>query len=326
MNNPLLSIKDLTIGFDTDDGPITAVDGISFDIAEGEILGLVGESGCGKSVTAMSILRLLPQPPAVIRKGTIEFQNRNLLDISINDMRKIRGNDISIVFQEPMTSLSPLHRIGDQLIEGIRLHKDLSKADAHDLALSWLKKAGIADYESKMMAYPHELSGGLRQRVMIAMALMTEPKLLIADEPTTALDVTIQAQILDIILQMQTDLNMSVLLITHDLAVVAETCSRVIVMYAGKIVEIADVEEIFKNPKHPYTQGLLKSVPSHTQRQDELFSIPGQVPSPFEYPKGCRFCDRCDIDVKKCITEEPRLEQISEGHWVSCWERSTRNG
>jgi oligopeptide/dipeptide ABC transporter ATP-binding protein len=305
-DKPLLSIENLTVEFQTDNGRIRAVDHISFDIGRGEIVGLVGESGCGKSVSALSILRLVPSPPGEIVDGTITFDDRDLLTLPIRELRTIRGRAISMIFQEPMTALSPLHRIGRQLVEAIQLHHRVSYRAAHKMAQEWLGKVGIGDPAERMRAYPHELSGGMRQRVMIAMALMLEPQLIIADEPTTALDVTIQAQVFDLILEMKRE-DTSMLLITHDMGVVWELCSRVIVMYAGQIVEEGTIEEIYTDALHPYTRGLLATIPTPEMAGKPIPAIPGQVPSPADYPAGCRFCNRCRYAFDRCEREVPPL-------------------
>jgi len=316
----LLEIEDLQTYFYTDIGVARAVDGVSFSIERGETLGVVGESGCGKSVTALSIMGLIPKPPGKIVGGGIHFGGRDLTKIKEKEMRSIRGNSISMIFQEPMTSLNPVYTVGNQIVEGILVHQDLHPRDARELAIDMLKKVGIPAAESRVDEYPHQMSGGMRQRVMIAMALASEPTLLIADEPTTALDVTIQAQILDLINGLQGELGMSVLLITHDLAVVAETCDRVVVMYAGKVVEHADVHTLFNTPAHPYTGALFRSLPDITGRKDVLETIPGMVPSAFEFPEGCRFRARCNYATTIC-EEEPPLVEISAGHRVACHHR-----
>ncbi len=321
-SEPLLSVRDLRTYFHTDDGVVRAVDGVSFYIGAGETFALVGESGCGKSVTAFSILRLLPIPPAKIEGGEILLQGKNLQNFSEKQMRQVRGGQIGMVFQEPMTSLNPVYTCGNQIIEAVQLHRNLSARDARSLAVELLRKVGIAEPVSRLDAYPHQLSGGMRQRVMIAMALSCSPKLLIADEPTTALDVTIQAQILDLLNQLQEKENLSILLITHDLAVVAQTARRVAVMYASKIVETADVEPLFARPLHPYTRGLLRSVPKLGEAKDRLETIPGTVPNPLHFPRGCKFHPRCSVgcDKTRCQTQEPPLREVAPGHSVACWE------
>jgi peptide/nickel transport system ATP-binding protein len=320
-NNFLLTIRNLHTYFFTDEGVAKAVDGVDLELKEGGTLGVVGESGCGKSVTALSIMRLIPDPPGKITQGEILFAGRNLLDLSEAEMRKIRGRSISMIFQEPMTSLNPVFQIGDQISEVLRLHEGMSRRGAWDRSIEMLKIVGIPSPERRVQEYPHQLSGGMRQRAMIAMALACSPKLMIADEPTTALDVTIQAQILELMNRLQRDKGMSVILITHNLGVIAETAQKVAVMYAGRIVEYTEVKPIFGNPMHPYTQGLLKSIPrldeEHT-RKARLEAIPGLVPSLLELPKGCKFSNRCKYVFEKC-GEEPRLIEAEPGHLVRCW-------
>jgi peptide/nickel transport system ATP-binding protein/oligopeptide transport system ATP-binding protein len=313
----LLEIEDLQTYFYTDIGVARAVDGVSFTINAGETLGVVGESGCGKSVTALSIMGLIPKPPGRIVAGAIHFGGQDLCSITEKEMRAIRGNSIAMIFQEPMTSLNPVYTVGDQIMEGILVHRDLHPRDARAITLAMLKKVGIPAAESRIDEYPHQMSGGMRQRIMIAMALASEPTLLIADEPTTALDVTIQAQILDLINGLQESSGMSVLLITHDLGVVAETCDRVVVMYAGKVVEHADVRTLFATPAHPYTGALFRSLPDISSRQGVLETIPGMVPSAFEFPDSCRFLPRCGYATDVC-QEEPPLVEIGGGHRVAC--------
>ena len=318
---PLVSVRDLHTDFTVEGKTAQAVDGVSFDIMPGEVLGLVGESGCGKSVTALSLLKLIPDPPGKIRKGSAIFRGRDLLALDYDEMRKVRGNEIAMIFQEPMTALNPVFTIGFQMREGIQHHTGVSKEEANDRAVEMLEKVGIPDARARLDNYPHQFSGGMRQRVMIAMALSLQPALLIADEPTTALDVTIQAQILDLMLEMKSEQDgASILLITHDLAVVAETCDRVVVMYGGKIQEVAPVRDLFRNPQHPYTQGLLRSLPRPEleSQQDELETIPGIVPSIFDWPPGCRFSTRCPFVEDRCRQEVPELREIGDGHWVRC--------
>ena len=321
---PLLEINDLKTHFFTDDGVVRAVDGVSFSIGKGETLAVVGESGCGKSITAFSTMRLIPEPPGKIVDGQILFhQNGSApLDLTKMDargakMRDIRGNDIAMIFQEPMTSLSPVHTIGNQIGEAIELHQEVDKEEARKRAGEVLRKVRLPEPERQLDAYPHELSGGMRQRAMIAMALSCNPSLLIADEPTTALDVTVQAQILDLMVALQDEIGMSILLITHDLGVVAWMADNVAVMYLGKVVEYADVRTIFKDPKHPYTQGLINSIPKIGQKE-KLVPIEGSVPDPFERPVGCSFAPRCPHAMDKC-TQEPELVEVVDGHQVSCW-------
>ena len=317
--DPLLRIENLTAGFARPDGHVLhAVDGISLEVHKGKTLGLVGESGCGKSVTAFSILRLLPHPSGRILGGSIRFGGIDLASLDTDGMTKIRGNRISIIFQEPMTALNPVHRIGRQLIETILLHRRVPRAEVIREAVEMLKKVGIPAAEERFHEYPHQLSGGMRQRVMIAMALINQPELLIADEPTTALDVTVQAQILELMAEMQRDTGMGMMLITHDLGVVAETCDEVAVMYAGRVVERAPVETIFANPQHPYTQGLLRSMPHRDSRRKELLPvIPGSVPSLEEMPPGCRFASRCDRRVPPGVDQHrPPYREVAAGHWI----------
>ena len=303
----MLSVRDLTVQFDTDDGRLQAATHVSFDVATGGTLGLVGESGCGKSVSAMSIPRLIPQPPGHIVSGEILLEGVDLLKLPIAEMRKVRGRDIGVIFQEPMTALSPLHRIGDQLAEVVELHEHVSKHDLYARCLDWLKTVGIPDAEKRMEAFPFELSGGMRQRVMIAMALIMQPKLIIADEPTTALDVTIQAQILDLLKGIKAK-DSSLLLITHDMGVIWEMCDEMVVMYASRVVESGPVKELFKEPRHPYTEGLLKSIPGLAGHTERLPHIPGQVPSLMHLPKGCSFADRCPYATARCREEQPELK------------------
>jgi oligopeptide/dipeptide ABC transporter ATP-binding protein len=317
--DPLLEVRDLAVAFDTDAGLLRAVDGISFSIPRGRTLGLVGESGCGKSVTALSILRLLPQPSGRIVGGEIRFEGADLAAATPADLLRIRGGRIGMVFQEPMTALNPVHRIGRQLSEVFLLHRTRDKAEAARLAVEMLAKVGIPSPEIRALEYPHQLSGGMRQRVVIAMALACNPALLIADEPTTALDVTIQAQILDLLRSLQRELGMAILLITHDLGVVAEMCDEVVVMYAGRIAEQGPVEEIFARPAHPYTRGLLSAIPRlEAERKSRLATIPGLVPTLAEMPAGCRFANRCPLATNACSMQPP-LETLSDGHTFACW-------
>jgi oligopeptide/dipeptide ABC transporter ATP-binding protein len=343
-NGTLLSVRDLRTYFDTDDGVVKAVDGIGFRVTRGRTFALVGESGCGKSVTAYSIMRLLPVPPARIASGTITLEGKSLLDLTERQMRDVRGAKISMIFQEPMTSLNPVFTCGSQIVEAIQLHRGLGRREAKDLAVDMLDRVGIPEPAQRFGEYPHQLSGGMRQRVMIAMALSCNPKLLIADEPTTALDVTIQAQILDLLRQLQADIALSIMLITHDLAVVAETAHVVAVMYASKIVELAGARPLFGEPLHPYTQGLFQSVPRLGEAKCRLTTIAGNVPNPLEFPPGCKFHPRCELArqlaaaaggkdtteiraagerrrvLKRCATCEPPLREVAQGHWAACWE------
>ncbi len=322
-NHTLLQIKNLKTYFYTSDGIIKAVDDVSWEVDQGEVIGLVGESGCGKSVTALSILRLIPDPPGKIIGGEILFEGRNLMSLSLEAMRKIRGNDISMIFQEPMTSLNPVFTIGAQIAEAIQLHQHLKKKEAINKAIEMLKSVGIPSPEKCVKEYPHELSGGMKQRAMIAMALSCNPKILIADEPTTALDVTIQAQILDLMLNMKEEFSASIVLITHDLGVIAEMAQRVVVMYAGKVMEQADVYEIFENPLNPYTQGLLNSLPKmDIAHKHKLNTIPGIVPSLYDLPKGCKFSPRCSQVMEVCKLSEPDLVEAKDKHWSRCWLHS----
>lgn len=343
MTEPLLSVRSLTTAFQTDRGLLRAVDEVSFDVPAGTTLAVVGESGCGKSVTALSILRLIPSPPGRIMGGEIRFQGRNLLDLDERTMRGLRGSQISMIFQEPMTSLNPVYSIGSQIVEAIRIHRPVSRREARTEAVRLLELVGIPSPAERIDAYPHQLSGGMRQRVMIAMALSCGPSLLLADEPTTALDVTIQAQILDLLRRLQAELGMSILFITHDLGVVAEFAREVVVMYAGRVVETGPTGPIFADPLHPYTRGLLASVPPlnggrplgseppqrHSRRPRRLTTIEGMVPDLAQLPPGCRFRDRCALwqqglahlessERDRCLTEEPNLRVLSEGRQVRC--------
>jgi oligopeptide/dipeptide ABC transporter ATP-binding protein len=318
-NNNLLNIQNLSTHFFTEDGIAKAVDGLDLVVSTGETLGIVGESGCGKSMTALSILRLVPDPPGRIVAGKIFFDGVNLLELGDLEMRKIRGNEISMIFQEPMTSLNPVFTIGDQLSETFRFHLRLSKKEALNRSVELLKTVGIPSAESRIKDYPHQLSGGMRQRVMIAIALSCDPKLMIADEPTTALDVTIQAQILDLMRELKEKTQAAIILITHDLGVVAETAQRVAVMYAGRIYEFAKADDLFDNPLHPYTKGLMQSIPTIETKVDQLHVIPGVVPSLRNLPAGCKFGDRCEHAWDKCRKQEPRLIEVSQEHLVRCW-------
>lgn len=322
--NVILEVKDLETTFFSDDGKVAAVDHISFSIREGEILAIVGESGCGKSVTSLSIMGLVPSPPGKITNGEILLNGKDLTTLNEKEMRAIRGNELAMIFQEPMTSLNPLFTIGNQLMEAILIHnKKWSKKQAKERALEIMKLVGLPRSEELINEYPHQLSGGMRQRVMIAMALLCDPKVLIADEPTTALDVTIQAQILKLMKELNERLNTAVLMITHDLGVVAETCERVVVMYAGQIVEEAPVLEIFQNPQHPYTKGLIQSVPDMRYKKDSLYSIPGNVPKPGSIKQGCRFAPRCEFAFDRCFAENPALYETSATHVSRCFLSSS---
>ena len=315
----LLEVEALRTEFVTPHGPVAAVDGVSLYIKPGETLAVVGESGCGKSVTALSIMRLVPNPPGRIAGGRIMFAGRELVSLSEAEMRDIRGKEIAMIFQEPMTSLNPVFTVGDQISEAIRLHEAVGARQAATRTIEMMRLVGIPEPERRMHQYPHELSGGLRQRVMIAMALSCRPKLLIADEPTTALDVTIQAQILDLMRRLKAEMGMAIMLITHDLAVVAEMAERVIVMYAGRVVEEAPVEELFARPGHPYTRGLLDSIPTLETQPGRLHAIPGVVPSLHDMPAGCRFHPRCPFASDVCREKAPPLAERAPGHAVACW-------
>lgn len=318
-NEKLIEIKNLHTHFYTEAGTAKAVDGVSFDIYKGEVLGIVGESGSGKSVTSLSINRLIPDPPGKIVSGEIIYNGVNLLDLSYEDMRDYRGKDISMIFQEPMTSLNPVLKISVQMNEVLMRHLGLSFEEATKKSVDMLRAVGIPDPEDRINEYPHQFSGGMRQRVMIAMSLLCNPSLLIADEPTTALDVTIQAQILDLMISLKEKREgAAILLITHDLAVIAETCDRVIVMYGGKVQEIATVEELFKNPLHPYTKALMDSIPKMDQKVERLNALKGMVPSILDMPVGCKFCTRCDFVEDKCMDTEPELIEVKDGHFVRC--------
>ncbi len=320
MNQPLLEINNLKTHFNTERGQVTAVDGITFSVDKGEILGVVGESGCGKSVTAQSILRLFDEKYTAKYEGEIKLQGQDLLSLSKAKMEKIRGNEVSMIFQDPLSSLNPVFTIGFQLTETILLHQNRTKKEAYQMAIDLLRMTGIPSPENRVHEYPHQLSGGMRQRVMIAMALACKPKLLIADEPTTALDVTIQAQILDLILDLNEELGMAVVFITHDLGVVAEVCTRVVVMYLGQVVEEADVQDLFLRPLHPYTKGLMKSIPQmEGDRTKKLNVIGGTVPALNAIPKGCRFASRCEYADELCKEKAPDLLLHEGNHKVRCW-------
>ncbi|TDG13365.1 ABC transporter ATP-binding protein [Seongchinamella unica] len=315
----LLEVDNLQVEFATDEGRVRAVDGVSFNIEAGQTLGIVGESGCGKSVTALSVMRLLPQPMGQIAGGAVRFRGRELSTLDLEAMRKVRGADIGMVFQEPMTALNPVHTIGRQLTEAILLHKNLKPAAATRDAVQLLDHVGIPSPDIRMGEYPHQLSGGMRQRVVIAMALACKPALLIADEPTTALDVTIQAQILELISDLQAEMGMAVMMITHDLGVIAETCDEVVVMYAGRMAEQGSVFDIFDRPTHPYTRGLLASIPRlETKPKSRLSVIEGMVPSLYDLPPGCRFQNRCPHATDACAAAAPVIEAVADGHRVAC--------
>src|SRR4051812_31652906 len=341
MQQPLLELRDLNIAFNTDRGQVRPVRDVSYSIYPGQTLAVVGESGCGKSVTALSILRLIPTPPGQYLSGEVNFQGRDLLRLSEKEMRTVRGRDIAMIFQEPMTSLNPVYTIGDQIAEAVILHQKVNTKEAYEIAEQAMRDVGISDPGRRLHEYPHQMSGGMRQRIMIAMALSCKPKLLIADEPTTALDVTIQAQILELLRKLQRETGMAMLLITHDLGVVAENADVVAVMYASRVVEYAKVEDVFDRPLHPYTEGLLKSVPKLGAHSQRLVSIPGTVPNPARFPSGCKFHTRCPrtreaaaaagartVEVvtadkrfkvlEVCAAEEPLLREVSKDHWAAC--------
>ncbi|MFX3619277.1 MAG: ABC transporter ATP-binding protein [Sporolactobacillus sp.] len=317
MSDAILEINDLRTSFFTDDGEVPAVDGVSFSVNEGEILGVVGESGCGKSVTSLSIMGLLPNPPGKIVGGQINYKGKDISHLKEAKMRKLRGDEIAMIFQEPMTSLNPVFTIGDQVMEAIRLHNHLSKKALSERAIELLKMVGLPRAKELLKEYPHELSGGMRQRVMIAIAMSCNPKVLIADEPTTALDVTIQAQILDLMQKLNQETHTAIMLITHDLGVVAQVCKRVVVMYAGKVVEQGDVKDIFNHPKHPYTEGLIQSIPDLYSKKDKLYTIKGSVPKPGSIKKGCLFAPRCEFVMDKCLEQTPEL--LGEAHKTRCF-------
>lgn len=316
MSDNILEVRNLKTGFDTDSGRVIAVDDVSFSVPKGKTVGIVGESGCGKSVTAMSIVQLLPQPMGHILGGEVSFKGENLIGASSKRIHRVRGGEIGVIFQEPMTALNPVHRIGRQITESIFHHKKVSKREALELAVAMLKRVGIPAPEQRVNEYPHQLSGGMRQRVVIAIALACHPALLIADEPTTALDVTVQAQILDLLKDLQRDMGMSTIMITHDLGVIAETCDEVVVMYAGRVVERASASDLFTNPTHAYTRGLLNSIPRlDNVRKSRLNTIPGQVASIMDFVPGCRFCQRMDREGET-LQIRPPFEEISPQHWV----------
>jgi oligopeptide/dipeptide ABC transporter ATP-binding protein len=315
---PILKLENLRTHFRMEAGIAKAVDGVNYEIFPGQTLAVVGESGCGKSVTALSVMGLIPCPPGIRAGGRILFNGKDLRKASEAELRKIRGNDIAMIFQEPMTSLNPVYTVGDQIMEAVQLHQGLNRKDARAKAIEMLDKVGIPKPDQRVDEYPHQMSGGMRQRVMIAMALSCDPQLLIADEPTTALDVTIQAQILDLMAKLQDDFGTSILFITHDLGVVAEVSDYVAVMYAGKVVEYADVVTLYEEPQHPYTVGLFKSLPDIDSRKEKLDVIEGVVPSPLDFPSGCRFRNRCSYENERCGKEEPLLRDVGNGHTVAC--------
>jgi peptide/nickel transport system ATP-binding protein/oligopeptide transport system ATP-binding protein len=341
MPEPLLELRNLNVAFETNHGDVQPVRDVSFSIYPGQTVAVVGESGCGKSVTAMSILRLIPSPPGKVLSGEVRFGGRDLLQLSEREMRSVRGKEIAMIFQEPMTSLNPVYTVGDQIVEAVTLHQGVNASRAYKIAEDALHDVGIADPKRRLQSYPHEMSGGMRQRVMIAMALSCQPKLLIADEPTTALDVTIQAQILELLRKLQRDRNMAIMLITHDLGVVAENADVVAVMYASRVVEYATVEELFDHPKHPYTEGLFRSIPKLGADVERLDTISGTVPNPARFPSGCKFHPRCPrtrelaqqpggetVEItasgerfkvlKRCQSDEPEPREIEPKHWAAC--------
>jgi oligopeptide/dipeptide ABC transporter ATP-binding protein len=318
MNKPLLEVCSLSTHFFTEEGVVRAVENVSFEIHSGEILGLVGESGCGKSVTGLSILKLIPIPPGRIVNGEILFDGKRLLELEEKEMERVRGNEISMIFQEPMTSLNPVFTIGDQIMEAILLHQGGIKTEARKRTIEILDRVRIPSPEIRVDAYPHQLSGGMRQRAMIAMALSCQPKLLIADEPTTALDVTIQSQVLHLLKEIQREMGMAVMLITHDLGVVAEIADQVAVMYAGRILEYGPIEAIFEQVRHPYTKGLMQSIPLLEEKKSRLNAIPGQVPNPMDLPVGCKFHPRCYLMIEECKKEEPPLFKVNGDHFSRC--------
>ncbi len=319
MEEPLLNIVDLRAGFETERGFLPAVDGVSLNVKRGEIVGVVGESGCGKSATAMSVMQLLPDPPGKVESGEIWYEGRDLLKLKRGEINRTRGSEIAMIFQEPMTSLNPTLTCGFQIAESLRYHQRLSRKEAKAAAVELLRHVGIPLPERRVHEYPHQLSGGMRQRVMIALALACRPKLLIADEPTTALDVTIQAQILDLLRRLRRELDMAVLLITHDMGVIAEMADRVVVMYAGKVVEEAAVAPFFRRPLHPYTIGLLEAIPPLHEKRDKLNGIEGTVPGLADRPRGCRFNTRCPLAEDICFRQEPPLAEAEPGRKVACW-------
>lgn len=315
----LLEIKDLTVDFQTYEGRVKAVNTLSYDLHVGEKLGIVGESGSGKSVSSLQIMKLVAEAPGSKISGSIKYKDKEILTISEKEMQKLRGNEMSMIFQEPMTSLNPIITCGKQIAEVLQIHKNMKKKEAMQGAIKMMEEVGIANPEQRAKEYPHQMSGGMRQRIMIAMALACNPKILIADEPTTALDVTIQAQILDLMRKLNKEFNTAIIMITHDLGVVSELCDRIIVMYAGYIMEEALVDDLFTNPLHPYTQGLLRAIPTIEMEKRELQTIPGTVPNPTEHMEGCKFCPRCDCTMDICSKEEPPMTEV-DGRKVRCWK------
>jgi len=317
-SEPILRVDNLHVHFKTEDGIIKAVNGASFELYPGETLAIVGESGSGKTVTALSTIRLLDEN-GWIAEGEIQYKDMDVLSLSYNHLRKIRGKEISMIFQEPMTALNPVYTIGEQIMESLELHLKMNEKKGKKRAIDLLKKVGIPEPERRIDQYPHELSGGMRQRAMIAMALACNPSILIADEPTTALDVTIQAQILELMKDLQNEFKMAIIFITHDLGVIAEMADRALVMYGGEVVESGEIKTIFKRPRHPYTWGLMNSIPRIDKEEERLLSIPGIVPNPLNFPKGCKFSNRCFFADQKCVDEDPNLEEIEPCHFSRCW-------
>jgi len=317
-SEPILRVDNLHVHFKTEDGIIKAVNGASFELYPGETLAIVGESGSGKTVTALSTIRLLDEN-GWIAEGEIQYKDMDVLSLSYNHLRKIRGKEISMIFQEPMTALNPVYTIGEQIMESLELHLKMNEKKGKKRAIDLLKKVGIPEPERRIDQYPHELSGGMRQRAMIAMALACNPSILIADEPTTALDVTIQAQILELMKDLQNEFKMAIIFITHDLGVIAEMADRALVMYGGEVVESGEIKTIFKRPRHPYTWGLMNSIPRIDKEEERLLSIPGIVPNPLNFPKGCKFSNRCFFADQKCVDEDPNVEEIEPGHFSRCW-------
>ena len=325
MINNLLKIKDLKLSFNSGDDKVQVLSGINLNIGKGKIVGVVGESGCGKTLTALSAIGLLPIPPGVIDSGEVIFDNANLLELEENELRKYRGNRISMIFQEPISSLNPVYTVGDQIGEVIRTHTESSKEEEKARVIELLDLVEIPSPETRYKSYPHELSGGMCQRVMIAMALACNPELLIADEPTTALDVTIQAGILKLIRDLRDRIGMAVMFISHDLGVISQIADEIYVLYAGKVVEYGTIDKVFSSPSHPYTQGLIKSIPSIKNRKDKLYSIKGVIPSPKEFPNGCRFNNRCEYVFDKCFDESPEFTQLTDGHYSACYKANELN-
>jgi oligopeptide/dipeptide ABC transporter ATP-binding protein len=321
MSENILDVQNLKIHFYTEEGELPVINGVDFSLREGEIMSIVGESGCGKSVTAMSILGLIPNPPGKIVDGEIKYKGNDLTKLSNKEMEKIRGNEISMIFQEPMTSLNPVYTVGKQIMESLKYHQRMKAKEAKEKAIELISLVGISTPERFFYNYPHQLSGGMRQRIMIAIALACNPRILIADEPTTALDVTIQAQIMSLMVDLKKKTGTSIILITHDFGVVSKMAEKVIVMYAGEVVEECSVKEIFRNTLHPYSEGLLKSVPTLKDEKEYLYNIKGTVPTPKDFLPGCRFAPRCEYATDKCLQSKPQLREVEPGHKVRCWNR-----